>query len=88
VAGPNFFVRQAAAVTPSLRCDLNFLYQALRLTSEVLGRSALIIGVVELQSGLHGRFQVTLDGDLAFSKATPLRARRGGPLFRVDVGSR
>jgi predicted Rdx family selenoprotein len=53
--------------------DLNFLCQALRLTNEVLGRSALIISVVELQNGLHGRFEVTLDGDLALSKAAVKR---------------
>jgi len=46
---------------------------ALRLTNEVLGRSALIISVVELQNGLHGRFEVTLDGDLALSKAAVKR---------------
>ena len=38
------------------------------LASELLGRWAPIMRAVELQSGSEGRFEVSLDGDLVFSK--------------------
>jgi hypothetical protein len=49
----------------------------------VLGRSALIIIVVELQNGLHGRFEVTLDGDLALSKAAVKRLSEPAEVVRI-----
>ncbi len=53
------------------------------LTSEVLGSSALIIRRVELGSRLHGRFEVTLDGDLAFSKAAVKRLSEAAEVVRI-----
>lgn len=38
------------------------------LADEVLGRWAPIIRAVELVSGSNGRFDITLDGELVFSK--------------------
>jgi hypothetical protein len=62
------------------------------LASEVLAKCAQIMLVVELLSGLHGRFKVTLDGaELAFSKAAlkrpPAPTDAVGPRLRVEVGS-
>jgi predicted Rdx family selenoprotein len=39
------------------------------LASELLAAWAPILRTVELRSGNTGRFEVTLDGDLLFSKA-------------------
>ncbi len=39
------------------------------LATEILGRWAPIMRTVELRSGDHGRFEVTLDAKLVFSKA-------------------
>ena len=39
------------------------------LASELLARWAPIMRTVELRSGNKGRFEVTLDGELVFSKA-------------------
>jgi selenoprotein W-related protein len=38
------------------------------LADELLGRWAPIIRAVELVSGSNGRFDITLDGELVFSK--------------------
>jgi predicted Rdx family selenoprotein len=47
------------------------------LADELLSRWAPILHGVELASGSKGRFEVTLDGDLLFSKAT--LNRHAGP---------
>jgi selenoprotein W-related protein len=39
------------------------------LADEVLSRWAPVMRAVSLQSGSKGRFEVTLDGELIFSKA-------------------
>jgi predicted Rdx family selenoprotein len=48
------------------------------LASELLGNWAPIIRTVELQSGQHGRFEVSLDSELTFSKAALKRFPRPG----------
>jgi selT/selW/selH-like putative selenoprotein len=39
-----------------------------RLAEEVLDRWAPVLGGVELKTGSHGRFEVSIDGQLLFSK--------------------
>jgi selenoprotein W-related protein len=48
------------------------------LAGEVLGRWAPIFRAVELVSGANGRFDVTLDGELVFSKKAAGRFPRAG----------
>jgi len=48
------------------------------LADELLGRWAPIVGAVELKSGDHGQFEVTLDGKLTFSKAEQHRFPKPG----------
>ena len=48
------------------------------LAGEVLSRWAPIIRAVELVSGSNGRFEVTLDGELVFSKKAVGRFPREG----------
>lgn len=40
----------------------------MRLAGEILERWAPVMRSVELRAGSHGRFEVTLDGELVFSK--------------------
>jgi len=48
------------------------------LASELLARWAPIMRTVELRSGNSGRFEVTLDGELLFSKAKSKRHAEPG----------
>jgi len=69
------------------------------LATEVLSRWAPIMRVVELQSGSGGRFEISLDGELLFSKigsgrfpkpgevATLLEANLGPPLDWREASS-
>jgi len=49
-----------------------------RLADELLGGWAPILKTVELSSGTKGRFEVTLDGELIFSKASLKRHANPG----------
>jgi predicted Rdx family selenoprotein len=53
------------------------------LANDLLGSWAPILRVVELQSGMHGRFEVSLDGEVAFSKAALKRFPKPGELVRI-----
>jgi selenoprotein W-related protein len=48
------------------------------LADELLSRWAPIMRSVELQSGSHGRFEITLDGELLFSKKASGRFPKPG----------
>lgn len=59
------------------------------LAGEVLNRWAPIIRAVELVSGSNGRFDITLDGDLVFSKKAVGRFPKPGEvagLFEKKLG--
>ena len=59
------------------------------LADEVLSRWAPIMRAVELQSGNNGRFEVTLDGELLFSKKATGRFPKPGEvagLFERKLG--
>ena len=59
------------------------------LASELLGRWAPIMRAVELQTGSRGRFEVSLDGTLVFSKETAGRFPKPGEvaaLFEKKLG--
>ena len=59
------------------------------LAGELLGRWAPIMRAVELQSGSRGRFEVSLDGTLVFSKETAGRFPKPGEvaaLFEKKLG--
>jgi selenoprotein W-related protein len=49
-----------------------------RLADEILSRWAPIMSGVALETGTKGRFDVTLDGDLIFSKANAGRHAEPG----------
>jgi selenoprotein W-related protein len=48
------------------------------LAGELLGRWAPIMRAVELQSGSGGRFEITVDGQLVFSKKAAGRFPKPG----------
>ena len=48
------------------------------LASEILARWAPIMRTVDLRSGGKGRFEVTLDGELVFSKSSLKRHAEPG----------
>jgi selT/selW/selH-like putative selenoprotein len=52
------------------------------LAAEILGGWAPIMRTVDLRSGDHGRFEVTLDGTLVFSKAESHRFPDPGEVTR------
>jgi selenoprotein W-related protein len=59
------------------------------LAAELLSRWAPIMRAVELQSGSSGRFEVTLDGELMFSKKAAGRVPKPGEvagLFEKKLG--
>ena len=59
------------------------------LAAELLSRWAPIMRAVELQSGSGGRFEVTLDGELMFSKKAAGRFPKPGEvagLFEKKLG--
>ena len=59
------------------------------LASELLGRWAPIMRAVELQSGSGGRFEISLDGEILFSKVAEGRFPRPGEvveLFKEKLG--
>jgi len=59
------------------------------LADELLSRWAPIMRAVELQSGNNGRFEVTLDGELLFSKKATGRFPKPGEvagLFERKLG--
>ena len=59
------------------------------LAAELLSRWAPIMRAVELQSGSSGRFEITLDGELLFSKKAVGRFPRPGEvagLFEKKLG--
>jgi predicted Rdx family selenoprotein len=61
------------------------------LANEVLDGWAPILRGVELRSGTTGRFEVTLDGELIFSKAALKRHANPGEvaaLFEQRIGPR
>jgi Rdx family protein len=53
------------------------------LANEVLGRWAPIIRVLELRSGVHGVFDVTLDGERVFSKGELKRHPKTGEVAAI-----
>jgi selenoprotein W-related protein len=53
------------------------------LANELLGRWAPIMRTVELQSGSSGRFEITLDGELLFSKKASGRFPKPGEIARL-----
>lgn len=59
------------------------------LAGELLSRWAPIMRAVELHSGASGRFEITLDGELLFSKKAEGRFPRPGEmvgLFEKKLG--
>ncbi len=59
------------------------------LASELLSRWAPIMRAVELQSGSSGRYEISLDGELLFSKKAEGRFPRPGEvvgLFEKKLG--
>ena len=48
------------------------------LTNELLSRWAPIMRAVELQSGSHGVFEISLDGEVVFSKKASGRFPKPG----------
>jgi selenoprotein W-related protein len=59
------------------------------LATEVLSRWAPIMRAVELQSSSGGRFEITLDGELVFSKEAKGRFPKPGEvagLFEAKLG--
>ena len=59
------------------------------LANELLGRWAPVMRTVELQSGSSGRFEITLDGELLFSKKASGRFPKPGEiagLFEKKLG--
>jgi selT/selW/selH-like putative selenoprotein len=63
--------------------------RAVGLTDELLQGWAPIIEVIELQPSSNGRFEVTLDGELLFSKASLGRHAKPGEvvgLVRMRLG--
>jgi len=59
------------------------------LAAELLGRWAPIMRAVELQSGSSGRFEISLDGELLFSKKAAGRFPAPGEvagLFEKKLG--
>ena len=59
------------------------------LAGELLSRWAPVMRTVELQSGASGRFEITLDGELVFSKKAEGRFPRSGEvagLFEKKLG--
>ena len=59
------------------------------LANELLSRLAPIMRAVELQSGSSGRFEITLDGELLFSKKASGRFPKPGEiagLFEKKLG--
>jgi predicted Rdx family selenoprotein len=53
------------------------------LADELLSRWAPIIRVLELRSGVHGVFDVILDGDRVFSKADHKRHPKAGEVAAI-----
>jgi selenoprotein W-related protein len=53
------------------------------LANELLSRWAPIMRTVELQSGSSGRFEITLDGELLFSKKAAGRFPKPGEVVRL-----
>jgi selenoprotein W-related protein len=53
------------------------------LAGELLSRWAPIMRAVELQSGSGGRFEITLDGELVFSKKASARFPKPGEVARL-----
>ena len=59
------------------------------LAAELLSRWAPIMRAVELHSGSNGRFEITLDGELLFSKKAAGRFPKPGEvagLFEKKLG--
>jgi selT/selW/selH-like putative selenoprotein len=59
------------------------------LANELLSRWAPIMRTIELQSGSSGRFEITLDGELMFSKKASGRFPKPGEiagLFEKKLG--
>ncbi len=59
------------------------------LANELLSRWAPIMRAVELQSGSSGRYEISLDGELLFSKKAEGRFPRPGEvagLFEAKLG--
>lgn len=59
------------------------------LADELLSRWAPIMRSVELESGSHGRFEITLDSELVFSKKASGRFPKPGEvagLFEKKLG--
>jgi predicted Rdx family selenoprotein len=53
------------------------------LATEILSRWAPIMRTVDLRSGDHGRFDVTLDGTLVFSKGAAHRFPKPGEVAGI-----
>jgi predicted Rdx family selenoprotein len=53
------------------------------LAADILSSWAPIFRSVRLESGDHGRFEVTLDGELVFSKAGLGRHAKKGEIIRL-----
>jgi selenoprotein W-related protein len=53
------------------------------LAGELLSRWAPIMRTVELVSGSRGRFEITLDGDLLYSKEAAGRFPKPGEVARL-----
>ena len=53
------------------------------LAAEILSNWAPIFRDIRLQTADHGRFEVTLDGDLVFSKASLGRHAKKGEIVHI-----
>ncbi len=65
----------------------HYLPRATALAAEILGQWAPVITGLELRSGSGGRLEVSVDGDLVFSKAELKRFPQEGEVSRL-VGER
>jgi selenoprotein W-related protein len=65
----------------------NYVNQALGAATEIIDGWAPILTGVELRTGTQGRFEVTVDGELVFSKAALKRHAEPGEVARL-VGER
>jgi selenoprotein W-related protein len=61
----------------------HYLPQATALAGEILGHWAPVIAGLELRTGTGGRLEITVDGDLVFSKAELKRFPEEGEVSRL-----
>jgi selenoprotein W-related protein len=75
------------SVTIEYCVPCHYLPRATALAGEILGQWAPVISGLELRSGTGGRLEISVDGDLVFSKAGLKRFPEEGEVSRL-VGER